>query len=65
MVGLLKKLKCPHCGKEFFDLKGGFVLDTSILTTCPSCGKKFLPIGRKNKLSESNHKEQEIEAGNR
>lgn len=47
MVATLKKLKCPHCGKEFLDLKGGFVADTRILATCPECGHKFLPINRK------------------
>ena len=46
MVVILNKLKCPYCGKEFLDLKGGFVLDTRILATCPACGHKFLPINR-------------------
>ena len=46
MVATLKKLKCPHCGNEFLNLKGGFVPDVRILATCPECGHKFLPINR-------------------
>ena len=46
MVVTLKKLKCPHCCKEFLNLKGGFVPDVRILATCPECGHKFLPVKR-------------------
>lgn len=65
MVATITKLKCPHCDNEFINLKGGFVLDTSILVTCPSCEKKFLPIGRKHGQSESNKREQKNEDRNR
>jgi len=35
-----ENLKCPQCGKEFYEGLDTTISDT-IETTCPHCGKRF------------------------